>query len=72
MMEVLVYKTNVTSKASVNKLKPFLDGLLTGSNWNFDLEDCDYILRVESEDRISQKIISLLKGKGFFCEELEK
>ena len=71
-MKVLVYKTNVTSEASVKKLKPFLSDLLIGSKWNFDLEDCDNILRVEIKECISQKIVSLLKGKGFLCEEFEK
>ncbi|AUP80322.1 hypothetical protein [Flavivirga eckloniae] len=71
MIEVLVYKTNVDSKKSATYLKPFLDDLLTGSKWNFDLEDCDKVLRVENDGSISKKIIALLKEKGFLCEELE-
>jgi len=37
---------------------------------NFDLDDCDKILRIESENEISKKIIALLSNKGLICEEL--
>ncbi len=70
-MKVFVYKTNVSSKNFVERLKPSLDQLLSNSKWNFDLEDCDNILRVESDAFISKKIINLLKEKGFLCVELE-
>ncbi|NMH87760.1 hypothetical protein HHX25_09610 [Flavivirga sp. Y03] len=71
MTDVLVFKTNVFNKNSVESLKPFLDELLVNLKWNFDLEDCDKILRVESERSISRKIVRLLKEKGFSCIELK-
>lgn len=37
---------------------------------NFDLEDCDRILRVESTQDISKQIIALLTADGFVCEIL--
>lgn len=40
------------------------------SSWNFDLEDCDKILRVDSQNEISEKIINLLSDSSFNCEEL--
>ena len=38
--------------------------------WNFDLEDCDKILRIDSPTEITETIIKLLQEKGFKCEEL--
>jgi len=67
---VLVFKTNVTSKKSVKKLKPLLDILLLCSKWNFDMKDCDKILRVEGEGVMSLPIVALLAENGFYCEEL--
>lgn len=38
--------------------------------WNFDLEDCDNILRVESIHINPKAIISTFQRLGFICEEL--
>ncbi|MEO5943998.1 MAG: hypothetical protein ABIP30_06460 [Ferruginibacter sp.] len=39
--------------------------------WNFDLEDCDRILRIDSEENIVLKIINLLKKYDINCEVLD-
>ncbi len=52
------------------KLKPCLDQILPIAKWNFDLADCDKILRINSEENIVLKTIDLLKSKNFDCEEL--
>lgn len=43
----------------------------SGEKWNFDLEDCDHILRVEAVSLQAPVIIRNLAKAGFFCEELE-
>ncbi len=54
---ILVFKTSVTNQKDVLRLVPFLDELLPPSAWNFDLEDCDKILRIgTSELDISEYI----------------
>lgn len=67
---IYVFKTSVKSKKDSYKLKPFLDELRPLIKWNFDLEDCDKILRVDSNIKITSTIISLLRNIGFDCEEL--
>jgi hypothetical protein len=67
---ILVFKTTVKNNNSVKKLKPLLDRQLTNSKWNFDLDDCDKILRIETPMENSDLVISLLKENGFDCEEL--
>ncbi|WP_233566073.1 MULTISPECIES: hypothetical protein [unclassified Flavobacterium] len=42
--------------------------LLPNSLWNFDLEDCDNILRIDSENEITE---TMLKNDIFDCVELE-
>ena len=69
---ILVFKTSVKYKKWVKKLKPLLDKHLINSNWNFDLEDCDKILRVDTPMEISGLVISLLTESGFSCEELQE
>ncbi|MBS1547936.1 MAG: hypothetical protein JST38_04030 [Bacteroidetes bacterium] len=70
--DILVFRTSVNSTAQVNALRPMLDLLVAGGgHWNFDLEDCDRILRVESEDMVRERITALLTGHGHICVELE-
>lgn len=68
---ICIFKTSVKNKKDIRKLKPYLNGLLPGGQWNFDLEDCDKILRVESQDPLSQSLIGLLAEMGFDCVELQ-
>jgi hypothetical protein len=67
---VYVFKTTVTTKTQVKKLKPLFDSRLVKSTWNFDLEDKDKILRVESPLNITRIVATELHKLGFECEEL--
>jgi len=67
---IFIFKTNVDSIAKVKKVSPKLNQLFPNSKWNFDLEDCDNILRFESKEDIMEKVIFLLKVIGFECEAL--
>jgi hypothetical protein len=66
---VLVFKTSVTTKAQ--KIKAQLDKLFGQFNWNFDLEDCDKVLRIVSKDDISNFVITELNKLDFDCTELD-
>ena len=68
---IYVFKTSVRTKNQVRKLKPHIDTVLSNRPWNFDLEDCDKILRVNSEENVVLKVKALLIEYQFQCEELE-
>ena len=68
---IFVFKTSVKTKMQANKLKLPIDTVLPNAKWNFDLKDCDKILRIDSEENIVLKIIDLLKIHNYSCEELE-
>jgi hypothetical protein len=61
---VLVFKTSVKTLQEAKSLKPTLDQLLASSSWYFDLEDCDNILRVESNKNIASFVIEKLAEFG--------
>ncbi len=65
-----LFITSVKTEQEIGQLKPHLNDLLKHAKWNFDLEDCDKILRIDIETEITQSIINLLKDKGFYCQEL--
>lgn len=66
-----VFKTSVKDKAHIRKLKLHLDFNFHNILWNFDLEDRDRILRIESPKNISKAVINLLHSYHFECIELE-
>jgi hypothetical protein len=68
---IFVFKTSVKTKMQAKKLKQHIDKILPNAKWNFDLEDCDKILRIESQKHIVLAIIDLLNFHNYSCEELE-
>ena len=68
-MDVYVFKTSV-KQAKFEKVAPILNQGEAISKWNFDFNDCDNILRVESEADIRGYICQFLHKYGYDCEEL--
>ncbi|MBK6266206.1 hypothetical protein JKA74_14265 [Marivirga sp. S37H4] len=67
-----VFRTSVRNAYEINRLSHLLNSLTgDGGNWNFDLEDCDRILRIESTKGHSDQIQAIIKAEGFFIEELD-
>ena len=66
---IFVFKTNV-SPDDLESLQPLLDKHLPNSKWNFDLDDCDNIFRIDSQLQISETVIKLIQDNGYECEEL--
>jgi hypothetical protein len=70
-MDVLVFATSVEKPRQVSRVKPLLTAVPSINCWNFDLEDCDNILRVEATALSPRDIEMLLHRAGFECRELE-
>ncbi len=68
---VLVFKTSLVSVEEAEFISPALNKILKYSKWNFDLEDCDHIFRIENCPLYPFQIILLFGEYGFSCEELE-
>ncbi|KAF2329865.1 hypothetical protein [Flavobacterium daemonense] len=65
-----VFKTNVQEVDQSEMIVGKLLEHFPDSNINFDLEDCDKILRVHASSISKRKIIDLLHSYGFHCEVL--
>jgi hypothetical protein len=70
-MEILVFKTNVTSKKKVSRIAPLLTSFPAIRQWNFDLDDCDKVLRIEATELNPGSVELLLHTAGFNCQELD-
>ena len=68
---IFVFKTSVKTKTQIKKLNPHINTILPKAKWNFDLEDCDKILRIDSHENVVLPIKDLLQFHKFNCEELE-
>jgi hypothetical protein len=69
---VEVFETNVTHHLEASWLVNHIHNSFTHYKANFDLDDCDSILRVEASGRAVQPeaIINLLKESGFDAQVL--
>jgi hypothetical protein len=69
---VEVFKTDVSEAEHARILLHEINLKFTGYEVNFDLQDCDRILRVKSNTGIvdSSALIDLLKGYGYNAEVL--
>ena len=68
---VEVFKTNVQKKTQSKKLLSILSEAFPSFKINFDLSDCDKVLRVEGDNMEASRIMILVKEHGFRCEVLD-
>jgi hypothetical protein len=68
---VEVYKTNVSRRRQAKMLIAHLSRQFPMLKINFDLEDCDHILRIEGEHILNEKIATLVTERGYLCEILK-
>lgn len=67
---VEIFRTNVKSEYEADLVLTLLKQSLPQLKINFDLDDCDNILRVAGEAISTEYIITVLNDLGFECIEL--
>ena len=68
---VEVFKTNVQETLHADQLVAVLQKHFPAARINFDLHDCDKILRMEGHDIVPSDITTLIQAHGFNCHVLE-
>lgn len=68
---VEVFKTNVQRKTQSKMLLCVLSEAFPTFKINFDLSDCDKVLRVKGDNIEALRIMVLVKEHGFNCEVLD-
>ncbi len=68
---VEIFKTNITDESQARLVIQLLMEQWPYYQVNFDLEDCDHILRIEYSLVENEKIIRLLNMLGYSCETLK-
>lgn len=67
---VEVFKTSVLKSGEANRIIDTINRIYPHLKVNFDLDDCDKILRIEGNKIDVSRITQLLLNKGFQCEIL--
>lgn len=70
-MVVEIFKTNVQKEADKNYVTAVIQSQFPEYKINFDLEDCDKILRVEGTGLESKNIIDYVNCMGYICVKLD-
>ncbi|MBE0392414.1 hypothetical protein [Flavobacterium sp. PL002] len=67
-----IYKTNVLKKKQAKEITKKIKALFSNYKINFDLEDCDHIMRVDTRCGIldNNTIIEIFRENNFYIEIL--
>ena len=68
---VEVFKTDVQEVEEASQLVALLQEHFPDSRINFDLHDCDKILRIEGKHCIPSQVEVLVQQNGYSCNVLE-
>jgi hypothetical protein len=69
-MDIEVYKTDVKTKEEASHIAALLQFVISDCIINFDLEDCDRILRIETSRDVTEMVYGVFNKQGFFCQKL--
>ena len=67
---VYVFKTSVKYNYQIKEIGFQLNSIIQIDKWNFDLQDCDNILRIEATNLDTQIICKLFTSLNYNCIEL--
>ena len=68
---VEIFKTDVSKKTKAQNILSMLQKEFPHLKVNFDLGDCDKLLRVEGKIISVEKIVSLMEEQKYLCELLQ-
>jgi len=67
---VEVFKTNIQKEKEARSIARLLSEHFPDSTIDFDLEDRDKVLRIDTHGNIQENVIELLQTRGYYCEIL--
>ena len=68
---VEIFKTNVYDVMEAEQIISLLNQHFPAYMINFDLHDCDKILRVKGESIPVTQIVDIVSSNGFYCSVLD-
>ncbi len=68
---IYVFKTSCKYKKDVKEIAIEFNKIKQIKEWNFDLEDCDNILRIDTNRKTLKKVYKILSSFNYIYEELQ-
>ena len=69
-MRIESYKTDVTTKEEASFIVVLLQFIISDCIMNFDLENNNQILRIETNRDIKEMVYGVFNKQGFYCQKL--
>lgn len=67
---ILLFRTDIKSEEDKKVLEPLLDKNKNIEQWNVDLDDEDFVLRIVSYTLKHEQVIEMVQDRGYKCCEL--
>lgn len=71
MQQIEIFKTNVNNKSAASNALQNLSLVLPECEINFDLDDCDKVLRIAGQSIDVQIVLNCLSQQGYQCELIQ-
>ncbi|MEZ0129135.1 hypothetical protein AB9T88_04890 [Flavobacterium sp. LBUM151] len=69
-MNIEAYKTDVTTREEARFIVALLQFVISDCIMNFDLDDSNHILRIETNRDIKEMVYGVFNKQGFYCQKL--
>ncbi|KQW98979.1 hypothetical protein [Flavobacterium sp. Root420] len=69
-MNIEAYKTDVKTKEDARFIVALLQFVISDCIMNFDLDDSNHILRIETNREIKEMVYGVFNKQGFYCQKL--
>lgn len=71
-MELITYKTNISSEKALQRVRPFLNSAVGSTNWQLDLNSSDKKLTIFSPGIVNDAmVIDAIQKSGFRAVNME-
>lgn len=68
---IYILKTSVKNKKQAKQIAKEFEKLNQIKQWNFDLSDCDKVLKIETDPNHISKVYEILNASNSVCCELK-
>ncbi|MFH6996604.1 hypothetical protein ACHRVZ_01660 [Flavobacterium sp. FlaQc-57] len=69
-MKIEAYKTDIKTKEDARFIVALLQFVISDCIMNFDLEDSNHILKIETNREIKEMVYGVFNKQGFYCQKL--
>lgn len=69
-MHIESYKTDVTTKEDASFIVVLLQFIISDCIMNFELENSNHILKIETNRDIKEMVYGVFNKQGFYCQKI--